>query len=137
MLARCLPGLLPPMTRQEAIEATQIHSVAEHLKPGQGLLKYRPFRHPHHSLSDAGLLGGGIHPRPGEISLAHHGVLFPDELPEFRRSALEALRQPIEEGEILISRVKGAVSYPCRFLPVAAMNPTPDGAMPDQSQSTS
>lgn len=80
------------MTRQEAIEATRIHSVAGHLKPGQGLLKHRPFRHPHHSLSDAGLLGGGIYPRPGEISLAHHGVLFLDELPEFRRSALEALR---------------------------------------------
>ncbi len=136
MLARCLPGLLPPMTRQEAIETTQIHSVAGHLKPGQGLLKHRPFRHPHHSLSDAGLLGGGVYPRPGEISLAHHGVLFLDELPEFRRSALEALRQPIEEGEILISRVNGAVSYPCRFMLVAAMNPTPDGAMPDQSQST-
>lgn len=136
MLARCLPSLLPPMKAREALEATQIHSIAGMLQAHQGRLLNRPFRHPHHSVSDAGLLGGGSYPKPGEISLAHHGVLFLDELPEFRRTALEALRQPLEEGEISIARVQSSITFPAKFMLIAAMNPTPDGPMPEESLSS-
>ncbi len=127
MMARRLPSILPPMTAEEALDATRVHSVAGRLPPGSGLLKERPFRAPHHAVSDAGLVGGGGVPRPGEASLAHHGVLFLDELPEFRRSALEALRQPLEDGSIHIGRARATVRLPARFMLVAAMNPCPCG----------
>jgi magnesium chelatase family protein len=125
MLARRLPGILPPLTIEEAIEATAIHS-AWGARP-QALLRHRPFRSPHHTGSQAALVGGGSIPRPGEVSLAHHGVLFLDELPEFRRSVLEALRQPLEDGLVTVARVRGAVTLPARFQLVAAMNPCPCG----------
>ncbi|MGE3488445.1 MAG: YifB family Mg chelatase-like AAA ATPase [Vicinamibacterales bacterium] len=127
MLARRLPGILPPLTFDEAIEATTIHSVAGQLRPGVGLLTDRPFRAPHHTISDVALVGGGATPRPGEVSLAHHGVLFLDEMPEFDRRVLEALRQPIEEGRISVSRALRTVVFPARFVLVAAMNPCPCG----------
>ena len=127
MLARRLPGILPPLSFDEAIEATTIHSVAGQLRPGVGLLTERPFRAPHHTISDAALVGGGTIPRPGEVSLAHHGVLFLDEMPEFDRRVLEALRQPIEEGRITVSRALRSVAFPARFVLVAAMNPCPCG----------
>lgn len=127
LLARRMPGILPPMTLQESVETTMIHSVAGTIPPGATLLSARPFRSPHHTVSDIGLVGGGSAMRPGEASLAHNGVLFLDELPEFRRSALESLRQPIEDGTVAISRAHGAVSYPCRFTLVGAMNPCPCG----------
>jgi magnesium chelatase family protein len=135
MLARRLATILPPLTLAEALEATQIHSVVGQLAPGQALITRRPFRSPHHTASDAGLLGGNTHPTPGEISLAHHGVLFLDELPEFKRTALETLRQPLEEGKVTISRAAGTVVFPAQFMLVAAMNPTPDGKMPTESRS--
>jgi magnesium chelatase family protein len=127
MLARRLPGILPPLTFDEALEATAIHSVAGTLPRGTGLLVERPFRAPHHTISDAALVGGGTMPRPGEVSLAHHGVLFLDEMPEFDRKVLEALRQPIEEGRITVSRAVRSVNFPARFVLVAAMNPCPCG----------
>jgi magnesium chelatase family protein len=127
MLARRLPGILPPLSFEEALECTAIHSVAGMLPPGVGLLTDRPFRAPHHTISDAALVGGGSTPRPGEISLAHHGVLFLDEMPEFGRRVLDTLRQPIEEGRITIARATRTVGFPARFVLVAAMNPCPCG----------
>ncbi len=127
MLARRLAGILPPLSFDESIEATTIHSVAGQLRPGVGLLTERPFRAPHHTISDVALVGGGSTPRPGEVSLAHHGVLFLDEMPEFDRRVLEALRQPIEEGRITVSRALRSVVFPARFVLVAAMNPCPCG----------
>ncbi len=127
MLARRLPSILPPLARSEAIEVTRIHSVAGTLPAGEGLIEIPPFRAPHHGTSAPGLVGGGNRPAPGEISLAHRGVLFLDELPEFRRDVLEGIRQPIEEKRVSIVRVGGAFSYPCDFLLVAAMNPCPCG----------
>jgi magnesium chelatase family protein len=136
MLAKRLPTILPPLTLEEALETTKIHSIVGLLAPGQALVTRRPFRTPHHTASDAGLLGGNVNPTPGEISLAHHGVLFLDELPEFKRSVLETLRQPLEEGQVTISRAAGTVTFPSRFMLVAAMNPTPDGKMPHESRSS-
>ena len=126
-LARCLPGLLPALDVREAVDVTAIHSVAGLLADGSGLERVRPFRAPHHSISEAGLIGGGSRPRPGEASLAHHGVLFLDELPEFGRRTLEALRQPIEEGQVRIVRAAGSACFPAEFTLVAAMNPCPCG----------
>jgi magnesium chelatase family protein len=123
MLARRLPGILPPLTPDESVEATTVHSVAGRLSPGAGLILHPPFRAPHHTISVAGLIGGGRGPTPGEASLAHHGVLFLDELPEFQRNALEALRQPMEEGSVTIARVGGSVKFPASFSFIGAMNP--------------
>jgi magnesium chelatase family protein len=136
MLAKRLATILPPLTLEEALETTKIHSIVGLLQPGQALVTRRPFRAPHHTASDAGLLGGNINPTPGEISLAHHGVLFLDELPEFKRSVLETMRQPLEEGRVTISRAAGTMTFPSQFMLVAAMNPTPDGKMPGESRST-
>lgn len=136
MLAKRLPTILPPLTLEEALETTKIHSIVGLLAPGQALVTRRPFRAPHHTASDAGLLGGNINPTPGEISLAHHGVLFLDELPEFKRSVLETMRQPLEEGHVTISRAAGTMTFPSQFMLVAAMNPTPDGKMPAESRSS-
>jgi magnesium chelatase family protein len=127
MLARRLPTVLPDPSHAEALEITTVYSVAGHLGRAQGLLVRRPFRAPHHTVSDAGLVGGGNPPRPGEVSLAHRGVLFLDELPEFRRHVLDALRQPLEDGCVRIGRARHAVKYPARVLLVAAMNPCPCG----------
>lgn len=131
MLARRFPGILPPLEFDEALESTAIHSVAGMLPAGAGLLVDRPFRAPHHTISDVALVGGGSIPRPGEISLAHNGVLFLDEMPEFSRRALEVLRQPIEEGHITIARASHTVTFPAAFVLIAAMNPCPCGFLGD------
>jgi magnesium chelatase family protein len=133
MLARRLPGLLPPLSTEEALEVTAVHSVAGLLSSSRGLSRARPFRSPHHTVSEVGLVGGGDGPRPGEVSLAHHGVLFLDELAEFRRSALEALRQPLEEGLVTISRARAKAMFPARLLLVCAMNPCACGWLGDGS----
>jgi magnesium chelatase family protein len=127
MLARRLPSILPVFSLEEALETTRIHSVAGLLGSGRSLCTSRPFRAPHHTVSDAGLIGGGTPPRPGEVSLAHGGVLFLDELPEFRVSALEVLRQPLEDGCVTLSRAAISLSYPARIMLAAAMNPCPCG----------
>jgi len=133
MLARRLPTILPGMALEEALETTKVHSVAGLLAPGQSLCVNRPFRAPHHTISDAGLIGGGSTPRPGEVSLAHGGVLFLDELPEFRTNVLEVLRQPLEDGHVTLSRAAMTLSYPARFMLAAAMNPCPCGYLGDPS----
>jgi magnesium chelatase family protein len=127
MRARRLGGILPPLTFDEALEVTAVHSVAGLLPPGAGLLAQRPFRAPHHTISNAALVGGGSQPRPGEVSLAHHGVLFLDEMLEFSRHVLEVLRQPLEEGTVTIARAARTVVFPARFVLVGAMNPCPCG----------
>ena len=134
MMARRMPTILPPLDRNEALETTKIHSVSGHLQAEDGIVTTRPFRAPHHTISDAGLCGGGANPKPGEISLAHNGVLFLDELPEFQRRVLEVLRQPLEEGAITISRAQSTVTYPARFMLVASMNPCPCGYLNDPNR---
>src|SRR5712672_3790125 len=127
MLAKRIPTILPPMSLDEAIETTRIHSVAGVLEDARGLVGTRPFRSPHHTISDAGLIGGGAVPRPGEVSLGHNGVLFLDELPEIQRNVLEVMRQPLEDGSVTIARAAVSVTFPSRFMLAAAMNPCPCG----------
>ena len=134
MTAKCLPSILPDLTDEEAIEITRIHSVAGTLPENSRLIRTRPFRAPHHTATAASLTGGGGYPKPGEISLAHGGVLFLDELPEFRPQVLETLRQPLEEGKVMISRVHGDYTFPAHFILAAAMNPCRCGYFPDRSR---
>jgi magnesium chelatase family protein len=134
MLAKRLPSILAPLRLEEALETTKIHSVAGVLDADAGLVTQRPFRSPHHSISDGGLIGGGSIPRPGEVSLAHNGVLFLDELPEFPRNVLEVLRQPLEDGTVTIARAAMSLSFPARFMLAAAMNPCPCGYFNDKSR---
>ena len=133
MLASRIPTILPSLTLEEALEITRIHSAAGVLK--DGLVATRPFRSPHHTVSHVALIGGGNIPGPGEVSLAHNGVLFLDELPEFHRDTLEALRQPMEDGKVAVSRARGRMEFPARFLLVAAMNPCPCGWLGDRTRS--
>lgn len=133
MLSRRLPSILPDLSFEEALEVTKVHSIAGKLPSGQPIVTSRPFRSPHHTVSAVGLTGGGTNPKPGEISLAHHGVLFLDELPEFHKDALEILRQPLEEGAVTITRASGTYSYPCDVMLVASMNPCPCGYYGDKN----
>ena len=137
MLAKRMPSILPPLTLEEALETTKIHSVAGVLDAKAGLVGTRPFRSPHHTISDAGLIGGGMIPRPGEVSIAHNGVLFLDELPEFPRNVLEVMRQPLEDGNVSIARAAMSLTFPARFMLAAAMNPCPCGYFNDKSRECS
>ena len=137
MLAKRLPSILPDMTLEEALETTKIHSVAGLLPTNEALIATRPYRSPHHTISDAGLIGGGTIPRPGEVSLAHHGVLFLDELPEFKKNVLEVMRQPLEDGKVTISRALLSLTYPAEFMLAAAMNPCPCGYYTDPNNECS
>ncbi|HMU06493.1 MAG TPA: YifB family Mg chelatase-like AAA ATPase [Kaistella sp.] len=137
MLAKRVPSILPPLTLKEALETTKIHSVAGKIGTETSLMTVRPFRSPHHTISDVALVGGGSYPQPGEISLAHNGVLFLDEMPEFKRTVLEVMRQPLEDREVTISRAKFTVNYPASFMLVASMNPSPSGYFPDDPNNTS
>ncbi len=134
MLARALPGILPKLTEDEALEVTKIYSITGNLHPDEAIVTTRPFRSPHHTTSRIGLIGGGSNPTPGEVSLAHRGVLFLDEFPEFPRNVLESLRQPMEDGFVTISRAKATVSYPAQFLLVSASNPCPCGYYGDSKR---
>lgn len=137
MIAKRVPSILPPLTLKEALETTKIHSVAGKIGTETSLMTVRPFRSPHHTISDVALVGGGTYPQPGEISLAHNGVLFLDEMPEFKRTVLEVMRQPLEDREVTISRAKFTVNYPASFMLVASMNPSPSGYFPDDPNNTS
>lgn len=137
MIAQRIPSILPDMSFEESLEVTKIHSIAGLVSAESPILTERPFRHPHHTISSVGLSGGGSNPRPGEISLSHNGVLFLDELPEFRRDALEAMRQPLEDGEVTITRAGGTVTYPCSVMMVASMNPCPCGYYGDRTRECS
>jgi len=137
MLAKRLPSILPPLSIREALETTKIHSVAGRIENNTSLITVRPFRSPHHTISDVALVGGGSYPQPGEISLAHNGVLFLDEMPEFKRNVLEVMRQPLEDREVSISRARFTVNYPASFMLVASMNPSPSGYFPDDPNNTS
>lgn len=137
MLAKRVPSILPPLNMKEALETTKIHSVAGKMGTETSLMTIRPFRSPHHTISDVALVGGGSNPQPGEISLAHNGVLFLDEMPEFKRSVLEVMRQPLEDREVTISRARFTVNYPASFMLVASMNPSPSGFFPDDPNNTS
>lgn len=137
MLAKRLPTILPPMSLQEALETTKIHSVVGRIKANSGLMSQRPFRSPHHTISNVALVGGGSYPQPGEISLSHNGVLFLDELPEFKRDVLEVMRQPLEDREVTISRARFTVTYPSSFMLVASMNPSPSGYFSDDPNAIS
>ncbi|EJL70820.1 YifB family Mg chelatase-like AAA ATPase [Chryseobacterium populi] len=137
MLAKRVPSILPPLTLKEALETTKIHSVAGKMGTETSLMTIRPFRSPHHTISDVALVGGGSYPQPGEISLAHNGVLFLDEMPEFKRTVLEVMRQPLEDREVTISRAKFTINYPASFMLIASMNPSPSGYFPDDPNNTS
>jgi magnesium chelatase family protein len=129
MLAKRIPTILPDMNFEESLETTKIHSVMGLIPPDNALIVTRPFRSPHHTISDAGLIGGGQIPKPGEVSLSHNGVLFLDELPEFKKNVLEVMRQPLEEERVTIARAATSLTYPSRFMLVAAMNPCPCGTV--------